>query len=150
MHIQPMTEQSAPLVAALEAASFSTPWSESSIRSELDNPWAVWLTAWEGDHLLGYIGVQYGPDGGDLLTIATDPESRGKGVARALIAAMTERMREKNLQWLTLEVRPSNEDALRLYRGLGFIEVGRRRNYYRSPTEDAVLMTLYFKEEPTC
>ena len=148
--IADMTEEWVPAVAALEHASFSTPWSEASIRSELDNPWAIWLVALESSSLAGYLGVQYGPDGGDILTIATDPAFRGQGVARHLIAAMTARLREKGLGWLTLEVRPSNQAALGLYTALGFREVGRRKRYYRQPTEDALLMTLYFEEEHPC
>lgn len=146
MTIEPMTTKTLPRVAALEAASFSTPWSENSIRSELDNEWAIWLVALEEDHLAGYLGVQYGPDGGDILTIATDPAFRGRGVAKQLIAAMTDLLKQKNLQWLTLEVRPSNESALGLYEKMGFRQVGRRKRYYKNPTEDAILMTLYFEE----
>ena len=56
MKIEPMTIKTLPQVAALEAASFSTPWSEKSIRSELDNAWAIWLVAVEGEALAGYLG----------------------------------------------------------------------------------------------
>lgn len=145
--ISPMTAQAVPQVAALESTSFSTPWSRRSIEEELSNPWALWLVAREGEALAGYLGVQYGPDGGDILTIATDPLFRGRGVARELLKAMSRLLREKGLEWLTLEVRPSNAAALRLYNTLGFRQVGRRPRYYRNPTEDAILMTLYFKEE---
>ena len=146
----PMTADLVPAVAALEAVSFSTPWSESSIYSELDNPWAVWLTAAENDRLIGYLGVQYGPDGGDIMTIATDSAYRGRGIATMLISAMTDIFRQKGLGWLTLEVRPSNTSALKLYDKLGFRQVGRRKNYYRNPTEDALLLTLWLKEDGSC
>lgn len=150
MTLEPMTLETANAVAALEAATFSTPWSEHSIRQELDNPWAIWLVAREEHALAGYLGVQYGPDGGDILTIATAPDYRGRGVARELIREMCRRLREKRLQWLTLEVRPSNSAALGLYGALGFREVGRRPRYYKKPTEDAILMTLFFEEETPC
>ena len=146
MKLEPMTMKTVPQVAALEAASFSCPWSENSIRSDLDNPWAIWLVALEGETLAGYLGVQYGPDGGDILTIATAPDFRGKGVAKALISEMTEQLKRKNLQWLTLEVRPSNTSARGLYEKLGFRQVGLRKRYYKAPPEDALLMTLYFEE----
>ena len=145
--ISPMTPSQVPAVAALEAASFSTPWSERSIRSELENPWAIWLTATDGDALLGYLGVQYGPDGGDLLTVAVDPACRGQRIAQTLLETVCRALREKSLRYLTLEVRPSNLSALALYRRLGFRPVGRRKSYYRSPTEDALLLTLFFDEE---
>lgn len=147
MNVVPMTAERVSQVAALEHACFSTPWSEASIRGELDNPWAIWLVALEGDHLTGYLGVRYGLDGGDIMTIATAPEYRGRRVARRLLEAMTARLREKGLRWLTLEVRPSNASALRLYMAQGFREVGRRRNYYKNPNEDALLWTKFFEEE---
>lgn len=150
MEIKPMTTETVAQVAALEAACFSTPWSEASIRSELDNQWAIWLVALEGEALAGYLGVQYGPDGGDIMTIATAPQFRGQGVGTRLLTAMEQRLRDKRLQWLTLEVRPSNTAAVGLYTALGFQEVGRRKRYYKKPTEDALLMTKYFEEEPKC
>ena len=76
MKIQPMTIEYVPQVAVLEKSCFSTPWSEISIGSELQNQWAIWLVALEGDVLAGYLGVQYGPDGADIMTIATDPAFR--------------------------------------------------------------------------
>ena len=150
MQICSMTGGDVPAVSRLEAASFSTPWSENSIRSELENPWAIWLVARDETGLAGYLGVQYGPDGGDILTVATDPSFRGRGIAKALIRRMVQLLQEKDLSWLTLEVRPSNRAALSLYESMGFRQVGRRKNYYRSPTEDALLLTLYFKEDGSC
>ena len=150
MNIIPMTNETVAQVAALEQASFSTPWSEKSIREELNNEWALWFVAMEGETLLGYIGVQWGLDGGDIMTIATAPEYRGKGIARKLIETVLTIFQEKSLQYLTLEVRPSNTSALKLYEALGFREVGRRKKYYREPTEDALLLTLYLEEETPC
>lgn len=148
MVISQMTAATVEDVATLEHASFTTPWSVQSIREELNNPWAIWYTATEGSTLLGYIGVQYGLDGGDIMSIATAPEAQGTGVGKALLAAMVQLLKEKELQYLTLEVRPSNAPALGLYRSMGFREVGRRKKYYKNPTEDAILLTLYFEEEP--
>lgn len=147
MKLQPMTMEYVPQVAALEKVCFSTPWSESSIGGELQNQWAIWLVALEGDALAGYLGVQYGPDGADIMTIATAPAFRGRGVGRSLIAEMAARLKTMGLQWLTLEVRPSNTAALGLYEAMGFQQVGRRPRYYRDPVEDAILMTLFFEEE---
>ena len=150
MMITPMTAETVPAVSKLENACFSTPWSEKSIREELSNEWAFWLTAIEGDTLLGYIGIQFGLDGGDIMTVATEPELRGKGIGKKLVLAAVERLQEKHLGYLTLEVRPSNLPAIALYESLGFREVGRRKKYYRDPVEDALLMTKFFEEEATC
>jgi ribosomal-protein-alanine N-acetyltransferase len=142
-----MTEDTVEAVAALEAVCFSTPWSEASIRSELENPYSIWLTALEEGNLAGYLGVQYGPDGGDIMTIATDPGFRGRGVGKRLLKTMVQKLQEKNLDWLTLEVRPSNTTALKLYEAFGFRQVGKRPNYYKNPREDALLLTKFFKED---
>lgn len=147
MNILPMTEQTVPQVADLESRSFSTPWSEKSIREELQNEWAMWYVAQEGDTFFGYIGIQYGLDGGDIMTIATEPEHRGRGIGKALILHVLDIFKEKQLGYLTLEVRPSNAPALALYENLGFLPVGRRKKYYKNPTEDALLLTLDIKEE---
>jgi ribosomal-protein-alanine N-acetyltransferase len=143
-----MNEDMVEAVAALEAVCFSTPWSEASIRSELENPYSIWLVALEEEKLAGYLGVQFGPDGGDIMTIATDPEFRGRGVGKRLLKTMVQKLQEKNLQWLTLEVRPSNAPALKLYEAFGFRQVGRRPNYYKNPREDALLLTKFFEEGP--
>lgn len=150
MMIIPMTAETVGAVAKLESACFTTPWSEKSIREELENTWAFWLTAMVGETLAGYIGIQFGLDGGDIVTIATSPEMRGKGVAKLLVSAAVERLKEKNLGYLTLEVRPSNEAAIGLYQSFGFRQVGRRPRYYKNPTEDALLMTKFFEEETPC
>ena len=150
MEITTMNRQTAALVAELEHSCFSTPWSHKDLVSELDNPWAIWLTAMEGEALAGYLGIQYGPDGADIMSIAASPDFRGKGVARCLLTDMEQRLRALKLQWITLEVRPSNESALRLYNAMGFQQVGRRPRYYQKPTEDALLLTKYFKEESEC
>ncbi len=145
--IQPMSEQYLPFVVDLERRCFSTPWSEKSISEELKNPWSIWLVAIAGECFLGYMGMQYGPDGGDIMTIATEPEYRGQGVAWAMLQAGIACLLEKRLGYLTLEVRPSNEPAIRLYSAIGFRQVGRRPRYYQNPTEDALLLTLFFEEE---
>lgn len=147
MRLEPMTIKTVPQVVALEAESFSTPWSETSILGELENPWAIWLVALDGETVAGYLGIQYGPDGGDIMTIATAAAYRGRGVARTLISQGIEQLREKGLGYLTLEVRPSNTAAVGLYTALDFQPVGRRPRYYTKPTEDALLMTRFFEEE---
>ena len=150
MIIATMNQETVEAVAQLESQCFSTPWSHGDLIHELDNPWAIWLTATENDKMAGYLGIQYGPDGADIMSIATEPAFRGKGVAKLLLQEMEQRLIALSLQWITLEVRPSNASALALYKSLGFQQVGRRPRYYQKPTEDALLLTKYFKEEPTC
>ena len=150
MTIENMTDQTVEAVAWLEAQCFSTPWSHRDLIAELENPWAIWITAVENGALAGYLGIQYGPDGADIMSIATSPEFRGKGVAKQLLSDMELRLKALHLKWITLEVRPSNASALALYTSQGFQQVGRRPKYYQKPTEDALLLTKYFEEEPKC
>lgn len=100
---------------------------------ELENPWAIWLVALDGETVAGYLGIQYGPDGGDIMTIATAAAYRGRGVARTLISQGIEQLREKGLGYLTLEVRPSNTAAVGLYTALDFQPVGRGPGTIQSP-----------------
>ena len=129
-----------PQVAALEKICFSDPWSEGSIASELENPLSRWLVALEGEQVLGYVGSQTVLDESDMMNLAVDPAFRRRGFARALVCALIEQLRKMGSRCLTLEVRASNESAQALYACLGFVQVGRRKNYYLNPREDALIL----------
>jgi ribosomal-protein-alanine N-acetyltransferase len=93
------------------------------------------------EKVAGYAGLLVMADEGYITNVAVFPEYRRRGVAEQLIAVFDSFARGNRLALLTLEVRPSNAAAIALYRGLGFEEVGRRRNYYDLPKEDALIMT---------
>ena len=143
----PMTMEHIPQVAALERACFSRPWSEESLQSELWNDSAVIIVA-EGEDgsVLGYAGLQTVLDEGYITNVAVDNTYRRQGIADELIAAFV-RFGQAKLAFLTLEVRASNAPAIALYAKHGCVEVGRRKNYYDDPKEDALLMTLTFADE---
>lgn len=140
MNIVPMNEHHVPQIALLERECFADPWSQQSIASELHNPLSLWLVAQEGQTLLGYVGSQTCLDETDMMNIAVSPASRRQGVARALIEALVSALRERGSKQLTLEVRVSNGPARQLYESLGFLQVGLRKNYYRNPKEDALIL----------
>lgn len=140
MNIVPMNEHHVPQIALLERECFADPWSQQSIASELHNPLSLWLVAQEGQTLLGYVGSQTCLDETDMMNIAVSPASRRQGVARALIEALVSALREHGSKQLTLEVRASNGPARQLYESLGFLQVGLRKNYYRNPKEDALIL----------
>ena len=127
-------------IAQLEKQCFSEPWSESSIASELGNPLSLWLVAMDGDVIAGYVGSQSVMGESDMMNIAVHPEHRRKGIAVALVDTLVAQLKEKGNYCLTLEVRISNASAIALYQKLGFEQVGRRPNYYRSPKEDALIL----------
>ena len=127
-------------IAELETICFSDPWSENSIASELDNKLAFWLVASDGDRVAGYIGSQTVMDETDMMNVAVHPDFRRQGIAEALVNALVEDLQKMGSHSLTLEVRASNVPAISLYEKLGFSEIGRRKNYYRNPREDALIL----------
>ena len=127
-------------IAELEKICFSDPWSERSIASELDNKLAFWLVAVEGDTVAGYIGSQTVMDETDMMNVAVHPDFRRRGIAGALVNGLVDDLKTKGSHCLTLEVRASNAPAIALYEKLGFSEIGRRKNYYRNPREDALIL----------
>ena len=146
--IVPMTAAHLPAVAALEKACFpADPWSEGLFRDALDNPnTAILLAEGEDGAVLGYAVLSTVLDEGNLDNIAVAPYARRQGIADTLLSALTAFGRE-HLACLMLEVRASNVPAIALYEKHGFIAVGRRKNYYDAPREDAILMTLTFGSE---
>lgn len=141
-HLTFLREEHVPSVAALEKISFSDPWSEAAFRYELLNPGGRFVVA-ESDTglLLGYLGLHVVLDEGHIANIAVDPLFRRQGVGAALLSDVQTFARKNKLSFLTLEVRENNLAAQNLYRKFGFLEVGRRKDYYNNPKEDALLMT---------
>lgn len=140
MEIRKMTAGEVSQVAELEKLCFTLPWSEKSVAGELENPLALWLVAMEGDSLAGYVGSQTVMDETDMMNLAVAPQFRRQGVGEALVSALVASLKERGSRCLTLEVRDSNEAARALYAKLGFVEIGRRRGYYRDPREDALIL----------
>jgi len=135
-----MTSEHIPQIALLETLCFHDPWSENSIASELNNSLSLWLVALDGERVVGYVGSQTVLGWTDMMNVAVHPDWRRKGIGEQLIVSLEEALRKRESTCLTLEVRASNEPAKALYQKLGFQEVGRRKNYYRNPKEDALIM----------
>ena len=107
----------------------------------------VILAAGEGDVLLGYVWARFVLDEGEIGNIAVAPEHRRCGVGAALLGALFAESERRGAAVLRLEVRGSNLAARRLYEKNGFETVGKRKNYYEKPTEDAILMSKFFQKE---
>ena len=107
-------------------------------------------TGLHGPRLLGYAGLYHagGLTSADLLTIATIPAARGRGIASLMLTELVSTAREVSCPDVLLEVRQSNETAQRLYTRHGFVPIGRRRRYYQAPPEDAVVMRLTLRPRP--
>ena len=140
MTIIPMKKDHVAQVAALERQCFADPWSEGSIASELDNPLSLWLVAEQDGAVCGYVGSQTVLDETDMMNIAVRPDCRRHGIAAALIDELIVRLKERGSHILRLEVRVSNAPAIALYNSMGFTQLGIRKNYYRNPKENALIL----------
>jgi ribosomal-protein-alanine N-acetyltransferase len=140
--LRPATEGDIGAIARIERSCFADPWSEESFRRILGGPSAIF-------HVVGYppefdvagyvIAFTIGQDA-ELLNIAVHPEHRGKGLAGQMLDALLIELRARGVRTAFLEVRESNNAARGLYDSRGFTPIGRRRNYYRRPVEDALVM----------
>lgn len=147
VRIVPMTADHLEEVAELERICFTTPWSRNMLAEELDNACAAFLVALDArERVVGYAGLHVILDEGYITNVAVRPECRRQGVAGRLIQVFLDFARGNRLAFLTLEVRASNYGAIALYGGLGFRSVGRRKNYYEHPREDALIMTKEFDD----
>lgn len=131
-------------IERLEDECFSLPWTRDFIRSQLPDERHIFLVAVSGERLLGYVGMMYVLDEGYISNVAVAKDFRRQGLADALIDELTRRAAKLSLAFMTLEVRESNVPAIALYKKHGFTEVGKRKNYYELPREDALLMTKFF------
>ena len=140
IEILEMTAAHTGQIAELEKVCFNDPWSESSIASELGNRLSLWLVAVDGDRVVGYVGSQSVLGETDMMNIAVAPDYRRQGIAEKLVTELISGLRQKGNHSLMLEVRVSNTSARQLYDKLGFEQVGLRKNYYRNPKEDAMIL----------
>ena len=140
IRIREMTAADVVWVAALEKICFHDPWSEGSVASELNNPLSLWLVAEENGALVGYVGSQTVMGETDMMNVAVHPDRRREGIAEVLITELITRLKNRGSTSLSLEVRVSNEAAKGLYEKLGFHQAGLRKNYYRNPKEDALIL----------
>ena len=124
----------------LEKECFSTPWDTASFFLQLGNDCARFFVAVSGDEVLGYIGAFNAVGEVSLGNLAVSEKHRKNGVGSALLEHLTEYVSRENAEFITLEVRASNEAAISLYKKHGFCRCGLRKDFYRKPVEDAILM----------
>ena len=137
-----MTLDDVDAVAAIEAATFRTPWSKESFYREVtDNACARYVVLREDGEAIAYAGVWFVLDEGHITNIAVRADRRGMGYGEQVTRAMIQLAADSGMNWMTLEVRRSNVAAQNLYHKLGFIDVGYRKRYYEN-TEDALIMAL--------
>lgn len=141
---RPMTVNDLDAVLAVEARSYSHPWSRGNFTDSLAAGYLAEVLLADSAEVAGYFIAMAGVDELHLLNITVAPVWQGQGLGSALLAVVQQRARARGLATLWLEVRHGNQRARALYRRLGFAEVGLRRAYYPGGEhrEDAVVMTL--------
>jgi [ribosomal protein S18]-alanine N-acetyltransferase len=148
LRFRPMNLEDVARVHEIDIQSFSLPWPEKSFIFELtENPSSLSMVAEVvvTELLFSVVGmsvVWIMADEAHIATIAIDPEFRGLGYGRSLLAETLRQSTRRGAQMATLEVRESNLIAQRLYRSFGFNIVGRRTHYYHDNNEDAIIMTV--------
>lgn len=134
-----LTEAHLADVAELERLCFAEPWSVNALTYLLSSAALGVVCVLEGK-AIAYGGMTLAPFEGQVTNIAVHPAHRRRGYGAAIVGELIRRAREASCEQISLEVRASNRGAIALYEGLGFETVGRRKNFYRSPVEDALVM----------
>jgi [ribosomal protein S18]-alanine N-acetyltransferase len=127
-------------IEEIEKRSYATPWSRSMFAGELAKPSSICLGAFEGGQLLGYMIISRYVDAWHVMNVAVDPDHRRRGIAMSLLERLFELTDDATRRGYTLEVRVSNDGAIRLYEEAGFRARGIRRGYYTDNREDALIM----------
>lgn len=140
MNIRKMQESDLLQVAAIEKTVFSVPWSLESFRESMELEHTIYLVAEENDNIMGYCGMYRVFNEGEIVNVAVAEAYRRKKVALHLLEQLFVESSVLRVDNFFLEVRESNKPAIQLYKQLGFIEAGIRKNFYEKPRENAIFM----------
>jgi ribosomal-protein-alanine N-acetyltransferase len=146
MTVDRLSAEHIPAVAEMEKLCFSEPWSEKSL-GILTGDGAVGFVALEDGQVTAYVGMMLVLDEGQITNVATHPDYRRKGYAEAVLDRLIAYSQAAGVSEIFLEVRRSNNAAIKLYEKMGFETVGMRKGFYRAPTEDAILMKKTLPKE---
>ncbi len=144
--LRPIIPADLDALVALELASFADHWTAEQLTAALGWREALGLVAEDEAGVAGYLLGRVVVDHGEILSLAVLPERRRAGIGRQLLDASLEVMAVRGVTVAWLEVRVSNAAARALYRRAGFAESGLRRDYYRHPTEDALVLRREFAQ----
>lgn len=129
-------------VAAIEDATFSEPWSAKAFSDAVLSNDYIYIVALDNDKVVGYAGCVMSMGEADITNIAVHKEYRRMGIGNELLTRLVKQMKNYGIEKVFLEVRESNNSARMLYNSNGFVEIGMRKNFYRKPDENAILMEL--------
>jgi len=148
LDIRPLAYADLPHVIAIERRAFPTPWSLAMFVLELSKPSGICLAALDHGVIVGYLVCSRYDTVWHLMNVAIEPARQREGIASTLLERLFEQADRPNEQY-TLEVRTSNDGAIRLYERFGFRAAGRRRAYYHDNREDALIMWRTVEERTT-
>ena len=143
LKIEKMTSSHIGEIAKLEKECFSSPWSEDGLKSEINNKFARFFVAFSNGKIVGYVGSHNVLGEVYITNVAVLPEFRRKGIGKAIVEHLVSEMKAEGADFVTLEVRKSNSNAISLYEKCGFQKVGERKDFYEKPREDGILMTYF-------
>ena len=127
-------------IAKLEEEIFSDPWSYRDVQDLICTEGSMCFTAIDGGEVIAYvIGRLIAPEG-EIYRVAVKPEKRQRGIGYRLLDYAVKTSKGYGLERLFLEVRSRNLPAVKLYTAYGFKQIGLRKNYYKNPTDDALIM----------
>ena len=135
-----MTQDDVDAVAELELKCFAMPWSRADFLRENQNELAVYVVGELDKKIVAYAGAWVSFDQAEVMHIAVEPELRGQGVGTILFSELIAAVKARGAKSITLEVRPSNVAAIKLYENFGLKSIGRRKGYYLDNGEDALIM----------
>ena len=128
-------------VMEIERELFHVPWTREGFFTFLTREDAMFLVVEEKGQILGYCGLLMVLDEGDITNVAVRPDHRKKGIADAILTDVLSESQKRGARTIYLEVRESNLPAQKLYEKHGFVSCGIRKNFYRKPTEHAIVMS---------
>jgi len=143
IEVLPMSVNDLDELMKIEKVSFPTPWSKESYLAELDNEVSVYRVIRLNGKLVGYGGMWQIVDEAHITNIAVHPDFRGQGIGERLMEELIGMAKQQRSIGITLEVRPSNQEALRMYSKMGFLPTAIRKGYYTDTNEDALIMWKY-------
>lgn len=145
--IRKMKAQDIEEIVNIEKECFSLPWSFQSLMNEIKNNNAYFVVAIKENKIVAYAGMHCTMGDCFITNVAVKSENRRNGIGKGLLNHLVKYAKEKDYNFVTLEVRKSNIAAQSLYKKFDFKEIGFRKNFYTNPKEDAIIMTNFLNKK---
>lgn len=144
IYFEEISEKDVPAISQIEEETFSMPWKPKDFLEMISLDYAFYICAKDDDEVIGCCGIRNMCGDGEITNVVIRKDRRGEGIGEQMLSYLLTESRRIGVENYTLEVRASNESAIRLYEKLGFVCEGVRRNFYDAPKEDAL---IYWKRD---